>query len=246
MLKSFEMCEYRKTGNLVTKFDFSKIRDYDFNTNLIKDGIANKSLIYGCNKTVSEVYYKITHLLKTAQNLYRTDVVLHKNSEALHFGFNFVFRINNNDYFWYIGLDENYQVIKDSVGKNNEELNDDSFVYFFKRYVVDFLNNRIIMDVCCEDCYEYSSYDDYLVIVQDSLGSNSFNLIDCVERLNEYDCQIVLITNNTCIMHNRYTRPDCCYLFENENISLADCVDKEIREAHVLSRMYLNGAFGLR
>lgn len=66
-----------------------------------------------------------------------------------------------------------------------------------------------------------------------------------VKQLNEYtNFQTILTTHNTYLMQNRLTRPDCCYLMSKNKISnLYDATDKEIREAHNLEKMYINGAF---
>lgn len=56
--------------------------------------------------------------------------------------------------------------------------------------------------------------------------------------------QTILTTHNTYLMQNKLTRPDCCYIMTNNKISnLYDATDKEIREAHNLEKMYINGAF---
>ena len=66
-----------------------------------------------------------------------------------------------------------------------------------------------------------------------------------VETLNK-NCkfQTILTSHNTYLMNNMITRPDACYIMSNGNIKpVADCTDKEIREAHNLEKMYRNGAF---
>lgn len=66
-----------------------------------------------------------------------------------------------------------------------------------------------------------------------------------VRLLNEKsNFQSVLTTHNTYLMQNRLTRPDCCFLMTKNKISnLYDATDREIREAHNLEKMYINGAF---
>ena len=66
-----------------------------------------------------------------------------------------------------------------------------------------------------------------------------------VKLLNrERSFQSVLTTHNTYLMTNNLTRPDCCFIMtQNKITSLANCTDKEIREAHNLEKMYINGAF---
>ncbi len=66
-----------------------------------------------------------------------------------------------------------------------------------------------------------------------------------VKRLNmATGFQTVLTTHNTYLMQNRLTRPDCCFLMSAGKIAnLCSATDKEIREAHNLEKMYINGAF---
>lgn len=60
---------------------------------------------------------------------------------------------------------------------------------------------------------------------------------------NKY-MQVILTSHNTYLMKNDITRPDCCFIMtENKITSLANCTDKEIRQAHNLEKMYINGAF---
>ena len=45
-------------------------------------------------------------------------------------------------------------------------------------------------------------------------------------------------------MQNKFTRPDCCFLMTKNCIkNLYNSTDKEIREAHNLEKMYINGVF---
>ena len=66
-----------------------------------------------------------------------------------------------------------------------------------------------------------------------------------VKELNgAHNFQTILTTHNTYLMQNKLTRPDCCYIMTNNKISnLYDATEKEIREAHNLEKMYINGAF---
>lgn len=66
-----------------------------------------------------------------------------------------------------------------------------------------------------------------------------------VKLLNqEKSFQSILTSHNTYLMNNKLFRPDCCFLMGKNKIkNLYDCTDKEIREAHNLEKMYINGAF---
>lgn len=56
--------------------------------------------------------------------------------------------------------------------------------------------------------------------------------------------QTILTSHNTYLMQNRLTRPDCCFIMTRNRItSLYNSTDKEIREAHNLEKMYVNGVF---
>lgn len=56
--------------------------------------------------------------------------------------------------------------------------------------------------------------------------------------------QTLVTSHNTYLMQNKLTRPDCCFLMTANKIkNLYDSTDKEIREAHNLEKMYINGVF---
>jgi len=56
--------------------------------------------------------------------------------------------------------------------------------------------------------------------------------------------QSVITTHNTSLMNNYLTRPDSCFILDNNEItSLVGRTEKEIREAHNLEKMYRNGIF---
>ena len=66
-----------------------------------------------------------------------------------------------------------------------------------------------------------------------------------VTELNERrNFQSILTTHNTYLMQNKLTRPDCCFLITNDSIkSLKNSSERELREAHNLEKLYVNGAF---
>lgn len=66
-----------------------------------------------------------------------------------------------------------------------------------------------------------------------------------VKRLNNIKTfQSILTTHNTYLMQNKFTRPDACFLITGKRIcTLAEATKKELREAHNLEKLYVNGAF---
>lgn len=70
----------------------------------------------------------------------------------------------------------------------------------------------------------------------------SSELVNILNTMDNF--QSILTTHNVTLMNNKTTRPDACYIMTKNAINcLADCTDKEIREAHNLEKMYKNGAF---
>ena len=66
-----------------------------------------------------------------------------------------------------------------------------------------------------------------------------------VKELNKRSgFQSFLTTHNTYLMQNAFTRPDCCFILTGDSIrSLKKSTDRELREAHNLEKLYVNGAF---
>lgn len=61
---------------------------------------------------------------------------------------------------------------------------------------------------------------------------------------NDFNIQAFVTSHNTYLMKNSIIRPDCCFILTHGKIAaLADCTQKEIREAHNLEKMYINGTF---
>ncbi len=68
------------------------------------------------------------------------------------------------------------------------------------------------------------------------------NIVSILNKANGF--QTILTSHNTYLMQNKFTRPDCCFIMTTNKItSLYNATDKEIREAHNLEKMYINGAF---
>lgn len=81
--------------------------------------------------------------------------------------------------------------------------------------------------------------DDFDAFLRNEIAENI--LIDLNKNSN---FQTLLTSHNTYLMQNKLTRPDCCFIMNKSKISsLSNLTQKEIREAHNLEKMYLNGAF---
>ena len=84
---------------------------------------------------------------------------------------------------------------------------------------------------------------DFLII--DNLDVHYEKLIEVCEALRQSKTQSILITNNTFMMNNDYTRPDCIFIKEPfcNPIPLHQLTDKDLREAHNLEKLYRANCF---
>lgn len=81
--------------------------------------------------------------------------------------------------------------------------------------------------------------DDFDAFLSNEIAENI--LLDLNKNSN---FQTLLTSHNTYLMQNKLTRPDCCFIMNKSKISsLSNSAQNEIREAHNLEKMYLNGAF---
>lgn len=65
-----------------------------------------------------------------------------------------------------------------------------------------------------------------------------------IKKLRQSGIQFIVTTHNTSIMTNDLMRPDCLYLMNNRKIlPLAQCTEKELREAHNIEKIYKAGGF---
>lgn len=81
--------------------------------------------------------------------------------------------------------------------------------------------------------------DNFDLYINHNILENIIKIINNNEKF-----QAIVTLNNTYLMQNELTRPDCCYIYKNNKISNLSCsTDKEIREGHNLEKMYLNNVF---
>ena len=59
-----------------------------------------------------------------------------------------------------------------------------------------------------------------------------------VEKLINVECQTVLTTHNLSIMSNDLLRPDCYFILDDKQYPFYELVDKDLRKAHNLEKIY--------
>ncbi len=95
--------------------------------------------------------------------------------------------------------------------------------------------------------WSLASFDDLSFLFIDEFDAflhyeSSESLVKILNKNRKF--QTILTSHNTYLMQNKLTRPDCCFIMTKERItSLSKATKKEIREAHNLEKMYINGAF---
>ncbi|MDP4119240.1 MAG: AAA family ATPase, partial [Bacillota bacterium] len=56
--------------------------------------------------------------------------------------------------------------------------------------------------------------------------------------------QSIVSTHSVTLMNTKLTRPDCCFILNNNKIeNICNCTDKELRAAHNIEKMYREGNF---
>ncbi len=64
------------------------------------------------------------------------------------------------------------------------------------------------------------------------------------KRLFHLPCQVFTSSHNTYLMTNDLLRPDCNFILNHNQIkSFAECIDKELRFAHNIEKIYRGGSF---
>lgn len=59
-----------------------------------------------------------------------------------------------------------------------------------------------------------------------------------VKKISEVNCQTILTSHNTSIMSNDILRPDCYFELRDKQYPLCSLVDKDLRKAHNLEKIY--------
>ncbi|WP_440906482.1 AAA family ATPase (plasmid) [Catenovulum sp. SX2] len=59
-----------------------------------------------------------------------------------------------------------------------------------------------------------------------------------VQKLSELNCQTILTTHNISLMSNELLRPDCYFILDKKQWPFYTLVDKELRKAHNLEKIY--------
>lgn len=142
MLKKFSVENFRSFKNKIT-IDFATSRDYDFNGELIKNGLINKALIYGPNSSgksnLGFALMDITaHLTDNVSNQpylhYKFPINLESGKNEILF--EYVFYFNGKDIVYKYAKNQNLLLIREEILVDNQTV-------FFYDYIKSTYSNEI-------------------------------------------------------------------------------------------------------
>lgn len=100
-------------------------------------------------------------------------------------------------------------------------------IWLFYCWMLEFSNLSLLIIDEFDAYYHYTTAQSVLKII------NKYN-----------NMQSIITTHNMMLMNNEITRPDCCFILDNNMIrSLCQLTNKEIRKKNNLQKMYIDGEF---
>lgn len=126
MLKRFKV-ENFKNFSSACELDFTKVRNYDFNNSLIKDGYINKVLLYGKNGSgKSNIGFALMdinlHLSDNQKNLYNYLMVLNGDTAMNYIVFEYEFDFFGDTVVYRYKKDGQLHLLEEEIIKNGEKV----------------------------------------------------------------------------------------------------------------------------
>ena len=140
MLKKFAFKNF-KNFNYELILDFSKVRDYEFNQELIKNNLINKALIYGLNNSgksnlgaaIMDITMHLTDNKGNENKLYNYYVNGNNAKENVFFKYEFLF--DNKDIIYTYEKDARMRLINEELKENNK------IIFKYNYNTNEFINN---------------------------------------------------------------------------------------------------------
>ena len=203
MLKKFTVSNYRSFEKPIT-LDFTKVGEYDFNVDCVKDGLINKAIIYGKNAVG-----------KTNLGLAIVDVMT-MISDILSDG---VLRQSRSMAAGYINSNSSYEVAKFEYVF---QLDGSEIIYIYEKYAVDKMHSESLT-INSELLYDLNFADKKVNF------SNEFAHLN-LENLNDHIPVLRYILNNTILKESHILKRFENFIKGMRNPeSLSDQLDSSIR-----------------
>lgn len=138
MIKKFSVENYKNFKDSIT-LDFSKVRDYDFNTHLIKEGVVNKCLIYGPNSSGKSNFgfaiMDITRHLTDQKTVHGSQFSKNLESAKKEINFEYVFLFGKQEITYKYTKDDNLMLLSEEI------IQDGKTVFFYDYRTKEFTND---------------------------------------------------------------------------------------------------------
>lgn len=126
MLKRFKVRNFKNFSN-VCELDFTKTRNYDFNTKLIKDGYINKVLLYGKNGSgKSNIGFALMdislHLSDNQRKPLKYTMILNGDTAMNYISFEYEFDFFGDCVIYRYKKDEQLNLLEEEILKNGEKV----------------------------------------------------------------------------------------------------------------------------
>ena len=97
---------------------------------------------------------------------------------------------------------------------------------------------KLVEDLSEKNCVPFVFFDEFDAFYHHEVSKH------IVEKVKDFNCQVVFTTHNTGIMSNRIFRPDCLFVMDDTKIQpVYKMTKQELRKAHNLEKLYKGGAF---
>lgn len=132
-------------------------------------------------------------------------------------------------------------VLKEANGKKN--------IYFDHKTPLSFFENMSSGTMLLTKFYlQYmmSKPRPSFIFVDEFDAYYHFELSEKIMKLleTEFDCQVILTSNNTNLLSNSIMRPDCILILHDGKLTpICDTTSRELRQGHDLEKLYMSGEF---
>lgn len=134
-------------------------------------------------------------------------------------------------------------VLKEADGKKN--------IYFDHKMPLSFFENMSSGTMLLTKFYlQYmmSKPRPSFIFVDEFDAYYHFELSEKIMKLleTEFDCQVILTSNNTNLLSNSIMRPDCILILHDGKLTpICDITSRELRQGHDLEKLYMSGEFDI-
>ena len=216
MLKRFEVTNFKNFDKRTT-IDFSDVRDYQFNSHCVKDGLLNKIIIYGKNASGKSniglaLFDIVSHLTEknVSPKLYESYLNADSNESFAEFRYEFQFELHEIVYVY--RKSENRVLLYEHVTVNGEPL----FEYDF---VTKDGNFQQIKKIAPTLNFEFK--DDKLSVLRYVVSNTKSNEIVSLTKLIQFVSQMLWfrsLDENRYIGYKTESSDFFSFMFENDNL----------------------------